>query len=96
VLPALPQHNAGLWRGARADHLRARWRETAAEKGWRNEAEGLAYLRKLFAYVGQSRFLSGRSQAANGRPPFAAELAWLVKPENWAKTLEGKYHSEAA
>jgi hypothetical protein len=96
VLPALPQHNPNLWRGARESHLRARWRETAIEKGWRTEAEGLAYLRKLFTYVGQSRFLTGRAPAAQGRPPFVAELSWLVNPENWAKTIEGKYHSEAA
>jgi uncharacterized protein YdaU (DUF1376 family) len=96
VLPALPQHNPSLWRGARESHLRARWRETAIEKGWRSEADGLAYLRKLFAYVGQSRFLTGRAPAAQGRPPFVAELSWLVNPENWAKTIEGKYHSEAA
>jgi hypothetical protein len=96
VLPALPQHNPNLWRGARESHLRARWRETAIEKGWHTEAEGLAYLRKLFTYVGQSRFLTGRAPAAQGRPPFVAELSWLVNPENWAKTIEGKYHSEAA
>jgi hypothetical protein len=95
-LPALPQHNAGLWKGARAAHLRARWRETAVDKGWRSEAEGLEYLRRLFRYVGQSRFLTGRAPAAQGRPPFVAELAWLVCPENWAKVIEGKYHSEAA
>lgn len=96
VLPALPQHNASLWKGTRAAHLRARWRETAAEKGWASEVDGLEYLRRLFRYVGQSRFLTGRTPAAAGRPPFVAELAWLVSPENWAKTIEGKYHSEAA
>ena len=96
VLPALPQHNPELWKGARADHLRTRWRETAASKGWTSEAEGLTYFRRLFAYVGQSAFLTGRTRSTDGRPPFVAELAWLVKPENWAKTIEGKYHAEAA
>lgn len=95
VLPALPQHDVQQWRGTRADHLRARWRETAVAKGWATEADGLLYLRRLFGYVGQSPFLTGRTPSRDRRP-FAVELAWLVKPENWAKTVEGKYHAEEA
>ena len=96
VLPALPQHNADMWRGTRADHLRARWRETAISKGWQSDSEGLTYLRKLFVYIGQSAFLTGRAKPrADGRP-FIIELEWLVNPTNWAKVHEGKYHSEAA
>lgn len=95
VLPSLPQHMPRQWKGTRADHLRARWRETAEEKGWDDKAQGLAYLRKLFAYVGKSAFLTGRTQA-NGKRPFHVELAWLVNPTNWAKTIEGKYHEDAA
>ena len=96
VLPAMPQHNPGLWKGSRAKHLQARWRETAVEKGWATDAEGLSYLRKLFGYVGQSAFLMGRTKTRDGKPPFVIELAWLVCPENWTKTIEGKYHQEAA
>ena len=96
VLPSLPQHNPGQWRGSRASHLKARWRETAAEKGWTSEAEGLVYLRKLFAFVGSSQFLTGKSKTQNGRRPFVAELEWLILPSNWAKTIEGKYHGEAS
>lgn len=96
VLPALPQHNPELWNGARADHLRARWRETAASKGWESESEGLTYFRRLFAYIGQSAFLTGKAKPAQGKPPFIAELAWVVSPQSWAKVHEGKYHSEAA
>src|SRR5574343_303749 len=94
VLPALPQHNADMWRGTRADHLRARWRETAVSKGWQTEAEGLAYLRKLFGYVGQSAFLTGRAKPRGDARPFVIELEWLVNPTNWAKVHEGKYHAE--
>lgn len=96
VLPAMPQHLPSQWRGTRADHLRARWRETATEKGWRSESEGIEYLRRLFAYVGKSAFLTGRSKSADGRRPFTVELEWLVNPTNWAKVHEGKYHTEAA
>jgi uncharacterized protein YdaU (DUF1376 family) len=96
VLPAMPQHLPSQWRGTRADHLRARWRETATAKGWTSQADGLAYLRKLFGYVGESRFLTGRTTPKQGARPFAIELEWLVNPSNWAKVHEGKYHAEAA
>jgi hypothetical protein len=96
VLPMLPQHDPGLWAGARADHLRARWRETAVLKGWRSVDEGLVYFRKLFAWVGKSAFLAGRAKPRNGGRPFVIELEWLVNAANWAKVLEGKYHEEMA
>jgi hypothetical protein len=97
VLPQLPQHLPSMWRGARADHLRARWRETAVDKGWADAEQGLAYFRKLFAYIGASPFLTGRSKQSDpSRPPFVAELEWIVNPANWAKVHEGKYHAEAA
>jgi hypothetical protein len=96
VLPALPQHNVEMWTGARADHLRARWRETAASKGWESVPDGLTYFRRLFGYIGQSAFLTGRAKPINGKPPFVAELAWVVLPQSWAKVHEGKYHTEAA
>lgn len=97
VLPSMPRHEPEQWRGARADHLRARWRETAASKRWPDQEAGLTYLRRLFAYVGQSRFLMGLvTPREPGRKPFQVTLAWLVKPENWAKTIEGEYHQEAA
>lgn len=93
-LPALPQHTPSLWRGTRADHLRARWRELAVEKGWRDQAAGLAYFGKFFEYIGKSRFLSGRAECRQGSRPFVAELEWIVRPTNWAKVHEGKYHPE--
>jgi hypothetical protein len=97
VLPAMPQHDAERWRGTKADHLRTRWRETAVAKEWADAAQGLAYLRKLFVYVGQSRFLTGRvTPREQGKPPFTVTLAWLVKPANWDKTIEGTYHQDAA
>jgi hypothetical protein len=96
VLPALPQHLPSQWRNGRAEHLRARWRETAVEKRWQDKAAGLAYFRKLFAYVGQSAFLTGRASPSGGKRPFVIELEWLVNPTNWAKVIEGKYHPEEA
>jgi len=92
----LPQHLPSMWRGTRADHLRARWREVATEKRWATERDGLAWFRKLFGYVGESQFLTGRSNTPYGKRPFVIELEWLVNPTNWAKVVEGKYHQEAA
>lgn len=96
VLPALPQHLPKQWKGTRADHLRARWRETAEEKGWTDVGQGLEYLRRLFRYVGTSQFLTGKTPPQQGRRPFVVELEWLVNPTNWAKVHEGKYHQESA
>jgi uncharacterized protein DUF1376 len=96
VLPAMPQHKPSQWKGSRADHLRTRWRETAVEEGWTEKAHGLTYLRRLFAYVGRSPFLTGRVKPRDSKPPFVIELEWLVLPSNWAKVIEGKYHEASA
>jgi hypothetical protein len=95
VLPTMPQHNPSMWGGTRADHLRARWRETAKAKGWTDKAQGMAYLRKLFGYINRSDFLTGRvpPRDASGRV-FQIELEWLVNPTNWAKVHEGKYDNK--
>lgn len=97
VLPHLPQHEPEQWKGQRSDHLRARWRELATTRDWPDYDAGLDYLRRLFAYIGRSKFLTGKVTPRDpNRKPFAVTLAWLVKPENWAKTVEGEYHEESA
>lgn len=90
-LPDMPQHLASQWRGTRASHLRARWRETALERKWQSEADGLAWLGKFFRWLRGSPFLMGKTTNRDGRA-FEFELAWLVNPTNWAKCREGKYH----
>lgn len=97
VLPALPQHLPSQWRGSRADHLRARWRETAVAEKWTDVQQGIEYLRNLFGFVGQSAFLTGKTTSRDpSKRPFVIELEWLVNPTNWAKVHEGKYHQESA
>jgi hypothetical protein len=92
VMPDLPQHLPNLWKGTRADHLRARWRESAVSYQWRTPADGLKYLRGLFEHCRSSKFLMGKT-ASRDRRPFELELAWLVNPTNWAKVIEGKFHA---
>lgn len=96
-LPALPQHKPAQWKGARADHLRARWREQAVQRQWKSQADGVEWFSRLFAYIGQSKFLTGQVPSRDaGKPPFVAELEWIVMPGNFAKLVEGKYHRSAA
>lgn len=92
VMPDMPQHDPDMWTGStRADHLRARWRATAALKGWTTKEEGLRYFRKLFGWCRSSQFLMGKSQSRDRRP-FELELAWLINATNWTKVHEGKFH----
>jgi len=94
ILPATTQHDPEEWRGARADHLRTRWRERAVAKRWTDAETGLQFFAKFFAYCSRSAFLTGKAPATPGRRPFALTLEWLVKPANWAKTIEGQFHED--
>lgn len=71
----------------RKGYLRQRWNE--------KPGPDLESWRKYFAYVRESDFLMGRKCGSDGRPPFDADLEWLTRPNNFAKTLEGKYHEIA-
>lgn len=75
------------WTPARATLLRNRWNEDPTR-------QNLDYWRRLFAYVAESGFLTGKVSTP-GRKPFTASLEWLLKPENFAKVREGRYHGEA-
>jgi len=87
VLPELTHHKT--WDGARADNLRARWRSDA-------KRQSLDYWRKFFEAVRESPFLMGQIQPRDGGKPFAADLEWLVKPQNFNKVIDGKYHDGSA
>lgn len=64
----------------RKRHLSARWREIPDLNLWG----------QFFEKVAASKFLTGRVSSKD-RKPFKASLDWLIKPENFAKVLEGKY-----
>lgn len=94
VLPSNPKILE--WNNARRGYLRARWLEKATPKGrhpgYASTEDGIAWWRRFFAYVAESRFLTGQEEGREGRPPFVADLEWLVRPTNFAKVIEGKYH----
>lgn len=67
----------------RAGYLRQRWREDLPTlEAWRN----------YFTDVSRSRFLTGKAEGRDGKPPFVADLEWLTRPGNFAKVAEGRYH----
>jgi uncharacterized protein YdaU (DUF1376 family) len=85
LLPASPRMK--VWDGTRQANLRARWREDS-------KRQSLDYWRRFFAHVAASPFLTGQVTSGD-RKPFFAALDWLVKPENFAKVIEGRYHDRS-
>jgi hypothetical protein len=74
------------WTHARKQALRARWREEV-------KRQDLNWWARFFDYVAESDFLIGKTSTP-GRRPFDLSLDWLVKAENMAKVIEGKYERE--
>lgn len=68
-------------------------RKAAMRARWRNELPTLQAFGNYFADVRGSPFLTGRVDGRDGRPPFVADLDWLLRPSNFVKVLEGKYHA---
>ena len=84
------------WTEQRKALMRARWREQAQPNGKRpgygTVEQGIAFWHRFFAYVAKSEFLTGRAEPGPNRKPFVADLEWLVRPKNFARVIEGKYH----
>jgi uncharacterized protein YdaU (DUF1376 family) len=93
TLPTL--NRIEVWNEVRQGLLRSRWREVAAEMvkegKTADEAALLDWWKTLFVYVGKSKFLTGRAEGSKDRP-FKADLEWIIRPTNFAKIIEGKYH----
>lgn len=89
-LPELPQPR--IWDGQRAKNLQARWRWvlTACKQDGQRYAttsdEAIDFFDRYFQYVASFDFLTGRDGKWQG-----CDLGWLVKAENFAKVIEGKY-----
>jgi len=83
-----------VWNDARKGYLRQRWREVADELSKTKEIgvpDILGWFADFFAHIGTSRFLTGKVNSKDGRA-FVADLEWILKPSNFAKIVEGKYH----
>lgn len=84
VLPELRE--CRVLNESRRKLIRGRFREHKKLQtldGWRG----------YFETVRRSDFLMGLVQSRDGRPPFQADLEWLVGPKNFAKVVEGKYEN---
>jgi hypothetical protein len=84
--PDLPPVKA--WPRHRAGALSARIRERCRDG---KPADTIDYWREFFQTVAASDFLCGRAASRDGRAPFRADLEWLLRPENFAKVIEGRY-----
>jgi len=83
-----------VWNETRKGYLRQRWREVAAELAEQKPITGqdvLTWWADFFTHVGTSKFLTGRVNDKSGRS-FVADLEWIIKPTNFCKIVEGKYH----
>jgi hypothetical protein len=97
-LPMLSQPKPELWKGKKADAMKARWVWALTTKSSKTDqlyatdaATALAFFERYFAYVSKSDFLTGRSGAWTG-----CSLEWLMTEANFAKALEGQYENKAA
>jgi uncharacterized protein YdaU (DUF1376 family) len=92
TLPNLPAIE--VWNDLRSGLLRQRWREVCqdlAKQGPVTEEKALDWWQKFFEFVGKSDFLTGKTMSKDKRP-FLADLEWVIRPANFAKVVEGKYH----
>jgi hypothetical protein len=85
---------------ARRRVISARWKEAAKLKckpfGYADTRSGLSAWRKFFSVCAQSEFLCGKARPQPGKPPFFADIDWLMNAANFTKILENKYHRDAA
>ena len=83
-----------VWNDARKGYLRQRWRDVSQELSLEKPIQTedvLSWWSDFFTHIGQSKFLTGRVNDKSGRA-FTADLEWILKPSNFAKIIEGKYH----
>lgn len=73
------------WKGTRATHLQARWREDL-------KRQSLGWWQQFFEHCSKSPFLTGRVPPRRpGNKPFEVSIDWIVDPTNFQKIIEGAY-----
>lgn len=92
-LPMLTQPR--LWEGQRAELLRTRWRVCSKRNeiwpGYATVEGGLAFWDQFFSDVAKASKLTNGIPRGDGSS-WKPDLPWLLKAENFAKVIEGKYH----
>lgn len=82
----------------RVGMIRARWNEAAKLQarpfGYTTRSGGLEAWARFFAICAESPFLTGKSRPQPGKPPFVANIDFLLSPDGFAKTIENTYHRE--
>lgn len=80
----------------RRSAIKARWLEAArlgcAPFGYDTRAKGIDAWRIFFETCAESDFLTGRVSSQGGRPPFMADIDFLLSPKGFTGCLENKYH----
>ncbi len=83
-----------VWNDTRKGYLKQRWREVAVDLAKTDKVTSevmLNWWADFFQHIGKSKFLTGKVNSRDGRA-FVADLEWIIKPTNFAKIIEGKYH----
>jgi len=98
LMPDNPQ--VKVLNDARKRMIRARWAEAAKLDcepfGYSTRSAGIEAWRQFFTICAESKFLTGCAPSAAGKPPFIADIDFLFSASGFAKTLENKYHRDAA
>jgi hypothetical protein len=80
--------------------MKARWDEAAkfdfAPFGYSTTEEGLAAWVQFFKVCNESKFLTGQVPGKDGKPPFIADIDFLFSQSGFIRSIENKYHREAA
>jgi len=84
---------------ARKKAIGARWRQAARLEckpfGYATESDGIAAWERFFIVCASSAFLTGKAKPQPGKPPFLADIDFLMSPAGFKSCLENKYHREA-
>ena len=84
----------------RKSAIRACWKQAAALDcepfGYATKSAGLAAWRRFFEVCAESKFLTGQAPPLPGKPAFVTDIDFIFSPGGFAKTLENKYHRDAA